>query len=100
VMLDASEGVTEQQQRNRRKVLVFSYYADTRRNLLFRVDCDPATGLPQAVIPVGNSPIDIAVGPKALWVTSDCDGTVSRIDPTTKIGPPVESVMVWRCGPK
>jgi sugar lactone lactonase len=23
-----------------------AYYADTRRNLLFRVDCDPATGLP------------------------------------------------------
>jgi YVTN family beta-propeller protein len=44
---------------------------------------DPATGRAQAVIPVGSRPIDVAVGPTSVWVTNECDGTVSRIDPRT-----------------
>jgi YVTN family beta-propeller protein len=44
---------------------------------------DPVTGQPQAIIPVGNTPVDVAVGRRSLWLTNACDGTVSRIDPVT-----------------
>jgi streptogramin lyase len=35
------------------------------------------------VIPVGQRPIAVAVGPAAVWVLSSGDQTLTRIDPTT-----------------
>jgi YVTN family beta-propeller protein len=64
----------------------------------------PATGLPvagqvTATIPVGVSPLAVAVGHGAIWVYNDMDGTLSRIDPATNavvatipIATPLESV--------
>ena len=35
-------------------------------------------------IPVGKSPLRIAAGEGAVWVTSEADGTLTRIDPETR----------------
>jgi serine/threonine-protein kinase len=35
-------------------------------------------------IPVGNSPLRVAVGEGGVWVTSETDGTLTRIDPDTR----------------
>jgi DNA-binding beta-propeller fold protein YncE len=43
---------------------------------------DPVTGRPQEIIPVGHGPWSAAVGSGSVWVTNECDGTVSRIDRT------------------
>jgi DNA-binding beta-propeller fold protein YncE/predicted Ser/Thr protein kinase len=42
-------------------------------------------------IPVGASPLRLAVGEGSVWVTSATDGTLSRIDPDTRevVGPPL-----------
>jgi DNA-binding beta-propeller fold protein YncE len=37
-----------------------------------------------APIPVGSSPLRIAAGEGAVWVTSETDGTLTRIDPETR----------------
>jgi virginiamycin B lyase len=45
---------------------------------------DPETNSQVGSIPVGDSPVGIAVGEGAVWVASSLDGTVSRIDPATQ----------------
>jgi DNA-binding beta-propeller fold protein YncE len=37
-----------------------------------------------APIPVGSSPLRVAAGEGAVWVTSETDGTLTRIDPETR----------------
>ena len=37
-----------------------------------------------APIPVGNSPLRVATGEGSVWVTSEADGTLTRIDPETR----------------
>lgn len=48
----------------------------------------PAAGLPlagqvSATVPVGVGPLAVAAGHGAIWVYSDMDGAIARIDPTT-----------------
>jgi virginiamycin B lyase len=50
-------------------------------NKVWRID--PVTGRAQEIIPVGRGPWSAAVGSGSVWVTNECDGTVSRIDPDT-----------------
>jgi streptogramin lyase len=38
-------------------------------------------------IAIGTPPLRVAAGPKAVWVTSEADGTITRLDPDT--GEPV-----------
>ena len=33
--------------------------------------------------PVGDGPVDVAVGEGAVWVVNQLDGTVMRLDPET-----------------
>jgi streptogramin lyase/predicted Ser/Thr protein kinase len=42
-------------------------------------------------IPIGAAPLRIAAGPEAIWVTSEADGTLTRLDPESgeKVGKPV-----------
>ncbi len=42
-------------------------------------------------IPIGGAPLRIAAGPEAIWVTSEADGTLTRLDPESgeKVGKPV-----------
>jgi len=40
-----------------------------------------------APIAIGTPPLRVAAGPKAVWVTSESDGTITRLDPET--GEPV-----------
>jgi YVTN family beta-propeller protein len=44
---------------------------------------DPGSGS-AITIPVGHGPMGIAVGAGAVWVANSDDGTISRIDPTTR----------------
>jgi serine/threonine-protein kinase len=44
---------------------------------------DPETEKVIARIPVGTSPVAVAVDASSVWVVNSGDGTVSRIDPTT-----------------
>jgi YVTN family beta-propeller protein len=44
---------------------------------------NPATGVVEQVIPVGDQPEGIATGAGAVWVANLRGGTVSRIDPAT-----------------
>ena len=53
---------------------------DAEAPLLWRVD--PAGGDAET-IPLDSAPKDVAVGEGAVWVTSQLDDTVSRIDPAT-----------------
>ena len=38
---------------------------------------------PGAILDVGSAPFGVAVGGGSVWVTDNCDGTVSRIDSET-----------------
>ena len=51
-----------------------------------RLAATPEDGSPisSESIPVGDGPVDVAVGAGAIWVANSGDGTVSRIDPQTK----------------
>lgn len=60
---------------------------------------DPDTNrIVSQIVPVGSTPTRIAFGPAGLWVVSQQDGTVTRIDPETRTalktipvdGPPVD----------
>jgi YVTN family beta-propeller protein len=67
----------------------------------------PETGGVRAVVPLGTSPQALAAGDGAVWVTNYEDGTVSRIDQSTRaivdtvpvgsvpIGIAVGAGMVW-----
>lgn len=47
---------------------------------------DPGSGrLTGAEVDVGNEPSAVAAGAASLWVTNSADGTVTRIDPVTKV---------------
>jgi DNA-binding SARP family transcriptional activator/streptogramin lyase len=69
---------------------------------------DPSTNDIVDQIPVGAAPTEIATGPSGVWVISQQDGTLTRIDPQTRLttrtiapkeGPPVDVVVgekaVW-----
>jgi YVTN family beta-propeller protein len=45
-----------------------------------------------APIPVGSAPLRVAAGPDAIWVTSERDGTLTRLDPESgePLGEPVQ----------
>jgi YVTN family beta-propeller protein len=45
---------------------------------------DPATNRLTAAIPVGSTPVAVAVGDGAVWAANSADGTLSRIDPGTR----------------
>jgi serine/threonine-protein kinase len=45
---------------------------------------DPKTNKLVASIPVGKSPVAIASGLGSIWVANQDDGTITRIDPTTR----------------
>jgi YVTN family beta-propeller protein len=47
------------------------------------VELDPATGRVRSVTPVGDTPVSIALTPKAIWVVNRGDRTVSRVDART-----------------
>jgi streptogramin lyase len=58
-------------------------------------------GKPQEPIQVGSQPVDVALGKDAVWVASEEDGTVTRIDrtlgrveATIEIGGPISAVTV------
>ena len=62
---------------------------------------DPKTNRLVDVIPVGSTPIAVAVGAGAAWVVNSQDGTLSRIDPRTRqvtrtigLGTPASDVAV------
>ena len=62
---------------------------------------DPKTNRLVDVIPVGSTPIAVAVGEGAVWVVNSDDGTLSRIDPgarrvtrTIGLGTPASDVAV------
>ena len=46
-------------------------------------EIDPGDGSLGGQVELGGPPSAIAVGPDAIWVAGDGDGTVSRIDPKT-----------------
>jgi len=48
---------------------------------VWRVDLNTSAVI--RTIPVGKSPVGIAVASEAVWVANNADGTVSRIDPDT-----------------
>ena len=52
---------------------------DPNDRRLWRID--PATGKLAATIRLPFAPTDVAVGAGAVWVTSQLDDTVSRLDP-------------------
>jgi len=43
-------------------------------------------------IPIGSAPLRIAAGPEAIWVTSEKDGTLTRLDPDDGelVGEPIQ----------
>lgn len=45
---------------------------------------DPHSGRVEATVPVGSRPIAVSAGSGAVWVANADDGTVSRVDPTTR----------------
>jgi YVTN family beta-propeller protein len=62
---------------------------------------DPKTNRLVDAIPVGSTPIAVAVGEGAVWVVNSEDGTLSRIDPKTRkvtrtigLGTPASDVAV------
>ncbi len=55
---------------------------DPNDRRLWRID--PATGKLAATIRLPFAPTDVAVGAGAVWVTSQLDDTVSRVDPAKK----------------
>ena len=46
---------------------------------------DPRSGRTLETVGVGNSPSAIAAGAESVWVTNRADGTVTRIDPETRV---------------
>jgi YVTN family beta-propeller protein len=52
--------------------------ANTSSNVLQRIDA--ATRAVTSTTPVGRNPTGVAVGGRAVWVTSESDGSVTRLD--------------------
>jgi len=56
------------------------------------VQLDPETGKVVSVIPVGDTPVSLAVTPSAVWVVNRGDRTVSRVDRRTHVVRPIGGV--------